>query len=108
MKIALIVSSAWLKKRHFDPKTPISFDEHEKTFAKEHGVIVQKRFSKTRGEYYQANVCPHCNAFIGEHFLIDYIMNLFYDDGNKNSSMFEKVKMGWFCPKCEMGIEEGE
>lgn len=107
MKIALIVSSAWLKKKHFDPKTPISFDESERTFAKEHGVIVQQRFSKTRGEYYQANVCSHCKAFIGEHFLIDYIMELFYDDENKGSSMFEKIKMGWFCPKREMGIEEG-
>jgi rubredoxin len=35
-------------------------------------------------------------------------MELFYDDENKDSSMFEKVKMGWFCPKCEMGIDDGD
>lgn len=40
------------------------------------------------------------------HRLIDYIMELFYGDENKGSNMFENVKLGWFFPKCEMGIKK--
>lgn len=106
MKIAMITSSADLKKKDGNLLTPYYFGDDEILFAEEHGVTIRQCYSKTRTESYLANVCPHCNAFIGEHFMIDYIMELCYYDDNEDSSMFEKVKMGWFCPKCEMGIEK--
>lgn len=40
--------------------------------AKQHGAIIENRFSHTRQESYNANVCPHCNSIFGEHYLVDY------------------------------------
>jgi hypothetical protein len=48
---------------------PEGFTEEEKKIALNQGVIIQKRDSKTMQESYFANICPHCNAFVGQHFL---------------------------------------
>jgi hypothetical protein len=106
MKIAFIISKAWRKKRHFDPVSVFSFTEQDKRFAFQNGVIINKCYSKTRGEWYQANICPYCNAFIGEHFLIDYAIELYYDQDREESGMFRYVSMGPCCPKCEFGVKE--
>jgi hypothetical protein len=34
--------------------------------------IIAKRYSKTVEDSYMANVCEHCNAFIGEFYMHDY------------------------------------
>lgn len=104
MKISLIISSAWQKKHHFSIRSPRDFDGIERRFAKEHEAIVGRRYSKIMEETYQVNVCSQCKAFIGEHYLFDYMVELEYDDENKENSLFKYFDMGWFCPRCEMGI----
>jgi recombinational DNA repair protein (RecF pathway) len=62
---------------------PETFSEEEKRVAKDHGVIIDHHYSGTRQESYNANTCPHCNAFIGEWFLYDdYVTSVMYGDCN--------------------------
>jgi len=48
---------------------PEAFSEEEKKTAKKHNVIIEKRHSYTREDAYNANICPHCNTFLGQHYL---------------------------------------
>lgn len=65
MNVAVIKGD---KKRH-DFCGPEKFSEEEKKIAENHNVIISKRHSYTREEDYYANICTHCNTFIGQHFL---------------------------------------
>jgi hypothetical protein len=38
----------------------------------QHGAVIENRFSNTRQESYNANVCPHCNTMFGEYHLVNY------------------------------------
>lgn len=49
---------------------PESFSTEEKKVAENHGVNIRLQHSYTREESYDANTCPHCNSFIGQHFLL--------------------------------------
>jgi hypothetical protein len=49
--------------------TPAKFDEDQIKLAESHGVVLKMVSSKTAEETYRANVCPYCDAFIGEWFI---------------------------------------
>lgn len=51
---------------------PDDFMESDIQIAKQHGVVLQVRYSKTVGEKYLANICPHCGSMLGKFFLHDY------------------------------------
>ena len=54
---------------------PETFKEGEKQIADSHGVVIKLQHTFTRQESYDANTCPHCNTFIGQHFLFtDYFV----------------------------------
>lgn len=46
-----------------------SFPVEEIEFAKANGVTLERRFSRTLGNKYLANVCPSCNEIQGDWFL---------------------------------------
>ena len=45
------------------------FTDEELEFARENGVILERRFSSTAKAKYLANVCPHCDQIQGNWFL---------------------------------------
>lgn len=60
---------------------PEAFSENEKKIAEEHGVIIREHRSHTREESYLANTCPHCNTFVGQHYLFtNYFISATYGD----------------------------
>ena len=72
---------------------PDAFSENEIKIAREKGVIIEERYSKTIHEKYNANICPHCGVFIGQFFIHD----LLYTEE-------EKLLAGYKCPSC--GLEK--
>lgn len=52
---------------------PEEFSSEEITAAENHGVVLRVVTSKTLNAHYVANVCPRCKAFVGKHFLLDYM-----------------------------------
>ena len=52
--------------------TASSFNEEEINQANSLGANIAKRYSKTVENSYMANVCEHCNAFIGDFYMHDY------------------------------------
>lgn len=67
MKVAMIVAN---NERGI--KSASSFNEKEIGIANSLGANIAKRYSKTVDDSYMANVCKHCNAFIGEFYMHDY------------------------------------
>jgi hypothetical protein len=60
---------------------PDAFSIEEINIAKENGVIIEHQYSRTRQESYNAATCPHCNTFIGQHFIFtEYISPVLYGD----------------------------
>ena len=60
---------------------PEGFTEEEQRIAENNNVVIRKHNSHTRGEFYRANTCPHCNTFIGQHYLFtDYFTAAEYGD----------------------------
>lgn len=105
--------------------SPAYFNEEELTIAKTLGANIQKRYSKTSNENYYANVCPHCNAILGDFFIhdsaflphvneIDLDFKCFRcfketlalekktkeDEYNKNIKLLMNVQTNKICPKC--------
>jgi len=52
---------------------PDEFTPDEISAAEKHGVVLQMVSSKTLGAQYVANVCPRCKAFVGNHFMLNYM-----------------------------------
>ena len=70
INVAMIKSALTKRNRFCGPE---AFTEEEKKTAENHGVFIQNRHSYTKEEAYEANTCPHCDAYIGQHFLFtDY------------------------------------
>lgn len=60
---------------------PDSFSAEEKKLAENNGVSIRPQHSYTMEQTYEANTCPHCNAFIGQHYLLtDYFVPAEYGD----------------------------
>ncbi|KRD06337.1 hypothetical protein ASE21_19395 [Flavobacterium sp. Root901] len=49
---------------------PEAFSTEEKRIAENNGVIIREQHSYTMEQTYDANTCPHCNAFVGQHYLL--------------------------------------
>ena len=52
--------------------SPADFNTEEIEIAKTLGANIQKRYSKTVNDNYFANVCAHCNAFVGDFYMHEY------------------------------------
>lgn len=52
-----------------NPIPPDIFNDEMLRISREKGVILEERESKTTGHKHLVNVCPNCNAFIGEFYL---------------------------------------
>ena len=50
----------------------MTFNEEEINIAKSLGANIAKRYSKTVKDSYVANVCGHCNAFVGDFYMHEY------------------------------------
>lgn len=68
---------------------PEQFTQEEINLAKEKGVLIEKRYSRSLEEWYNANVCPRCGKFHGQLFIHDL---LYLED--------EKYFLGYKCPYC--------
>ena len=51
---------------------PNGFEPSELLLVRNKGVIIEKVFSKTVKNSYFANICPHCNSFVGDFYIHDY------------------------------------
>jgi len=72
---------------------PSEFNCEEIKIAEAKGVLLKPKFSRTAGEKYLANICPKCDAFIGEFFLFsDFYSNWEYSK--------EEIECGYFCHEC--------
>ena len=67
MKVAMLVAD-----NGREILSPSEFNEEEISIAKSLGVNVAKRYSKTVQDSYLANVCGHCNAFVGDFYMHEY------------------------------------
>lgn len=73
MKMALI------SDEQQDYRGPETFSRQEAVKAAAHGVLLEVISSKTAGENYLANICPHCNEFIGKwYFFANYYAPAMY------------------------------
>lgn len=52
---------------------PDEFSTQEVEAARRHGGVLERRHSNTLNAEYIANVCPRCHAFIGKHFMDEYM-----------------------------------
>ena len=69
------------------------FSASDVKLAKEHGVFLAQRYSRTAQEKYVANECRNCGAFIGDHYLFtDYVA--------VSSYAREEFDAGYYCPQC--------
>jgi RNase P subunit RPR2 len=51
---------------------PDGFTRSELLLVRNKGVEIEKVYSMTVRRLYFANICPHCNAFVGENYLHNY------------------------------------
>jgi hypothetical protein len=90
MKVAV------LEKSHHYPG-PDAFSPAEIEFARSKGALIQSNYSKTVGNAYLSNTCPHCNAMTGNHYLFtEHYTSAIYGYYN-----FERFPQGYYCEHCE-------
>lgn len=65
IKVAMIVSNNHIL-------TPDDFSSEEIEMAQALGANINVRYSKTINNSYNANICSHCNAFIGDNYVHHY------------------------------------
>lgn len=51
---------------------PDEFTKEELLLVRNKGVFIEKVYSQTIKKLYFANICPHCNSFIGDHYIHNY------------------------------------
>jgi hypothetical protein len=60
---------------------PETFSENEISLAQKNGVLIKNVDSQTAEETYKANICPHCDSFIGKWFFFaNYYTPALYGD----------------------------
>ena len=89
MKIAMIICNSENKIL-----TPAKFNEQEINIAKSLGVNLEKRYSKTMHDSYMANVCKHCNAFVGEYFMDEYYYSTYDKEVDLDYKCFDCILWG--------------
>ncbi len=67
MRIAMLVT-----KNGYQIFSPADFSEEEIKIATTLGANIKRRYSKTVSGSYLANVCEHCNAFVGDFYMHEY------------------------------------
>ncbi len=102
MILNILVNECWKCKNDYliaylaDDSIPVGpsyFTERQIDIARENGVRIETVHSKTMDEDYDACICPHCEAFLGEFFYHDFT----YIDGevqyklNENDEIIEKI-----------------
>ena len=70
--------------------SPADFNKDEIEIARTLGANIKKRYSKTVNDNYFANVCTHCNAFVG-----DFYMHEYFDLPHKN-----EIDLDYKCFNC--------
>lgn len=89
MNLRIIKIECWKCKKEMliaflnDNDGPEEFSEEVIKIAAEHGVVIENRYSSTRGESYNAFICPHCKVMTGDFYLHEY----WYDEA------IERVKI---------------
>jgi len=63
-----IMKMALISDENTDYRGPETFSKEETQTAIKHEVILRKVHSRTAREEYLANICPHCDDFIGKHY----------------------------------------
>lgn len=77
LKIGIVVVEDQLGKQFYGPE---KFTPEQIGIANSNEVKIQEHHSLTRNEKYNANTCSRCNAFVGQHFLLDYFFGIGYGD----------------------------
>lgn len=85
MKIALLAT-----KNGHDYFSADEFNEEDIKIANSLGANIKQCYSKTVNKSYFANVCKHCNAFVGKFYMHEY----YYEPHEKESDYYCK------CLKC--------
>lgn len=57
---------------------PESFSEAEMKLAENNNVIIKTHRSGTMQQEYNANTCPHCGTFSGQHYHFEYLTDAQY------------------------------
>lgn len=103
MKVAAVEPREDLEPHVLGPDefTPIELD-----LARKAGVLIQEHYSKTTGERYLANTCPHCGCFSGRFYLFAH----HYAPAHHDVLSFQKVAADLYCPCClkEAFLERAE
>jgi hypothetical protein len=81
---------------HYFKYGPERFEESELRMARQNGVFIQNRYSKTIKSKYNANVCPKCFAFRGQFFISELVYEI--DDDSPDC---KKIDLGFGCVHCE-------
>ncbi len=99
-KLAIFETECWKCKRNMRLAMiiisskmilyPDDFNEEDIKLAQSLGVTIKKQYSKTINESYLANTCDHCNAFIGDFYMYDYL----------SLSPDKTVDLGYRCFSC--------
>jgi len=81
---------------HYQPAGPDEFSDKELDIARNKGVLIQTNFSKTVGDAYLSNTCPHCEAMTGNFYLTEHLSDALY-----GYHTFEKLPQGFCCTHCD-------
>ena len=63
---------AMLATKNGEIFSPADFSKEDIEIATTLGANIKPSYSKTVNESYLANVCKHCNAFVGDHYIHNY------------------------------------
>lgn len=78
-----------------DPKLcyypPHDFSAKECTIAEKHDVILKLQYSKQTKESYKASSCKHCDGFIGDFYIHNYLYSDF---------PYQDIEIGYKCWNC--------
>ncbi len=70
---------------------PEWFDKRELKIARDNGVLIEFRYSKTIHTKYMSNVCPYCKSIFGQFFIHNYIQ----------IPNEKEIFVGLYCNKCK-------
>lgn len=70
------------------------FSDSDVKLANEKGAWLISQYSCTVGRRYRANTCKKCRAFIGDHYLFDYITASHYKGDVYKKEVFD---VGYYC-----------
>jgi hypothetical protein len=96
MKMAAITHSDYSKIFGKECLSPQDFTSREVSKAMEFGVVLKERYSQARKEFYLANTCSNCNAFVGDDYL--YMENIHQGISGEEGS--QNILISYHCQNC--------